>query len=1084
MKRSLIVLIALALLLPAVTASATILDFGGNQPLNLQLLEADDHHVLLSVDIGSLNLKPMKNNDDERFWRLALPGAGLMPEIGDPELPVLTRMVQLPAEGEAKLTVLKVVYETVDLNNYGGYSVWPYQRPIDKVPGAKENAPFDYNESAYARSGYFGPATMLQKMIVMRGMRFVPVTISPVTYDAAANMLKVATHMVVRVDFTKSADKVGVLTDEALRATAFDALAQGMFINYGTLSTLKDPTVPEAPIPGGFLIISAPAFVDNADLLDLAAWKAEKGYQVTVVSTDDTGTSKEAIQAFIQDAYETWEIPPAYVLFVGDTNTITYWYVDEVSDIYYVCVDGEDYFNDLFYSRFSVRTAQQLANMVAKTLQYEMGDWADPDIFLKAAFMASTDNYSITEGTHNYVINTWLDDAGFTSTKRYNHAGATTQQVLNDINGGLNYLIYSGHGSEDSWADGPAVSTAQVQGLTNTYYPYVASHACLTSSYDLDECFGETWTRSATGAVMFWGASTYTQWEPDDILERRYFDCIFDDSLPRNYYTFGEFTTYGMVKLWEYYSGGSYSQEYWEKYIILGDASVDMWTGQPTALSVSHSPVIFFGATFFDVSVPGVPGALVGLSLNGEWIASALTDGSGAAHLTWSDPIAAAGAYTLTVTKHDRLPYQGDVTATASSSNGIVMASPEIVGDNMTITMMVSDADLAGNGTTTVDVTSDAEPAGETVTLNEIGSDTGAFTGTIDTHTGTAVAGKIKIQADDTVVVDYYDANTGKGSAHKTAEVEVDLTAPTFAGLSSADGFDLRVELSWSAATEPHGPVVYSIYRAETSGGQNFDTPLATTTNLAYTDNGLTNYTDYYYVVRATDALGNQETNTHEVVGTPEGPLSIWLEDWESPKAVGEWEITNLGSNNDTWTIVDECDQCGSTLFSGTYMMADSDCAGSGVVLTEALASPIIDLSEWEGVFLRFANYVNHMGEQYCRLMVSTSADEWTQVTEWNNDIEEVTTVDLSDYVDNEEYVRLRFDYHGEYDWWWAIDNVELMGYPGGGADDDTVDEDTVDDDPADDDAADDDDDDLDIDDDDDDDLDGGDDDDDDGCGC
>ena len=77
MKRSLIVLIALALLLPAVTASATILDFGGDQPLNLQVLEADDHHVLLSLDIGSLNLKPMKNNDDERFWRLTLPGAGL-----------------------------------------------------------------------------------------------------------------------------------------------------------------------------------------------------------------------------------------------------------------------------------------------------------------------------------------------------------------------------------------------------------------------------------------------------------------------------------------------------------------------------------------------------------------------------------------------------------------------------------------------------------------------------------------------------------------------------------------------------------------------------------------------------------------------------------------------------------------------------------------------------------------------------------------------------------------------------------------------------------------------------------------------
>jgi len=57
---------------------------------------------------------------------------------------------------------------------------------------------------------------------------------------------------------------------------------------------------------------------------------------------------------------------------------------------------------------------------------------------------------------------------------------ATTQQVKNQINAGTNFAIYSGHGAETEWADGPVFTQSDVASLTNTRYPFVASFACLT----------------------------------------------------------------------------------------------------------------------------------------------------------------------------------------------------------------------------------------------------------------------------------------------------------------------------------------------------------------------------------------------------------------------------------------------------------------------------------------------------------------------------------------------------------------------------------------------------------------------------
>ena len=79
----------------------------------------------------------------------------------------------------------------------------------------------------------------------------------------------------------------------------------------------------------------------------------------------------------------------------------------------------------------------------------------------------------VSEGTHDYCIDTWLAPDGYTATRRYYADGATTGQVLGDIEAGLSQLTYSGHGYEQGWSDGPPMDIGDVQGLGNACCQHV-----------------------------------------------------------------------------------------------------------------------------------------------------------------------------------------------------------------------------------------------------------------------------------------------------------------------------------------------------------------------------------------------------------------------------------------------------------------------------------------------------------------------------------------------------------------------------------------------------------------------------------
>jgi hypothetical protein len=117
------------------------------------------------------------------------------------------------------------------------------------------------------------------------------------------------------------------------------------------------------------------------------------------------------------------------------------------------------------------------------------------------------------------------------------------------------------------------------------------------------------------------------------------------------------------------------------------------------------------------------------------------------------------------------------------------------------------------------------------------------------------------------------DTNTVQISA-TTLVASSDTTPPIFAGANSLtvqSGTSMTV--SWSAASDDVTSatnIVYVVYRAMTSGHENYASPPFASTlagALSYVDTTATTTNKYYYVVRAKDQAGNMDANTAEVFG-------------------------------------------------------------------------------------------------------------------------------------------------------------------------------------------------------------------------
>jgi hypothetical protein len=233
------------------------------------------------------------------------------------------------------------------------------------------------------------------------------------------------------------------------------------------------------------------------------------------------------------------------------------------------------------------------------------------------------------------------------------------------------------HGSETSWGT-TGFSVSQVNNLTNAtgMLPFIVSVACVNGRFNYSttsDCFAEAWLKAGTpaapkGAVAFYGSSTNQSWVPPCVGQRE----IVDRLAAETYHTIGALYVNGCMKAVDQYPGtGSGSgAEVCQSWHIFGDASLQVFTNTPAAMTVNHDGILPAGQETYAVAVPGVPGALCALydEAAGTLHGSSHADGAGNAVISLDPPPGEGAALTLPVTAFNRLPFFDAVAVPAGPS--------------------------------------------------------------------------------------------------------------------------------------------------------------------------------------------------------------------------------------------------------------------------------------------------------------------------------------------------------------------------------------------------------------------------------
>lgn len=501
------------------------------------------------------------------FTSVSMRGAEALADFRMPRMPVYRAWLEVPVGAEMEVTTTEVELDqlpgTATPVEPGVLSA-PKSRPYDEFVLELDPAVYDQGQS-FPESW-----VRLTDAGMMRGRRLVLVEVMPLRWNPSNCSFDLLRRAGVRVDYEDGDVQRSFDLAERYRSAYFDRELESMLVNYGTFELDAGFDTPPSP----YLIVGHEDFVDTA-MDEFVSWKESLGFDVTMVDLSVTGSTSDEIKAYIHDAIENWPDPVEFVLLVGDEEYVPACDPTEysgVTDLYYSALDDGDYLPDAYIGRFSVRTAGEVDLMESRVRDYEQNVSGSTSWVQNTCWIASNDNYNVSEGTHNYCIDNYLDPLGYTWDKVYPVTyGSNADDAIASINGGVSMLTFSGHGSTTSWGD-MSFGQSDFNQLTNDgMFPGVLSHSCNTGSYDTGTGWCETWTRTdGRGGLWFWGSDPSTYWDEDDWQQKAEFEAFLDTGIE---WPMG-FLNQGKMAVYE--SSSSRKQYYFEGYNLMGDPSVDM----------------------------------------------------------------------------------------------------------------------------------------------------------------------------------------------------------------------------------------------------------------------------------------------------------------------------------------------------------------------------------------------------------------------------------------------------------------------------------------------------------------------------
>jgi len=646
------------------------------------------------------------------YRQVTLPGVMLPNDAGAPDLAGCGRLVAIPRGATAEIEILRAETRT-----YSDLLIAP--APV--LPRENDPSPlvYDPDPRIYSRDAlYPAEPVIVSEPRKMRGVDFVALGITPFQYNPVTRELTVYTELDVRIRFVGGHGEFG---DPRLRSRHWESLLRDHLINYDALPQV-DFDLPRGDRDGYEYVILTP---DDPDFVawgdSLAAWRKLQGISSAVFTTTDIGgTSASAIEAFLDNAYNTWSVPPAAFLILADYPasgipgiTSPIWGSYCVSDNIYADVDGDD-LPDMAHGRITARDAAELETMIGKMLDYERNPVTDAGFYNRPImaggwqterwFILCTEvlygfqanalgkepvrEYAIYSGTPgsvwstatntSFAVDYWgpngLGYIPSTPSHLTDWSGNATR-INNDINNGAYILMHRDHGMETGWGE-PYYTNSHLSGLNNSKLPFVFSINCLTGRYDWGgECFTEAFHRMSQGALGLIAASEVSYSFVNDTFVWGIFDSMWPEFDPG--YGASELvgadnlrTAFAQTSGKYYLAASSWPYNSWNKdetnnlFHHHGDAFMTIYSEVPQALAVAHDAQLEVGASAFGVQADA--GAIVALTVGGE--IAGVAEATGAWQQIPVTPQTAAGTLRITVTLANHFRYDETVPIVSGSS--------------------------------------------------------------------------------------------------------------------------------------------------------------------------------------------------------------------------------------------------------------------------------------------------------------------------------------------------------------------------------------------------------------------------------
>ncbi len=631
------------------------------------------------------------------FTYLSIEGYNHSQVLGDPLVPVYTKLIEIPLEAEVKITYHQVLTEEIDLDDFGfSHPLVPKQPPVPKnLQGTPD---FVINKKTYSRNAFiFTEKVKLVELGVSRGVRIARLEVYPVQYKPRSNKIKLIKELDFELEFKHANHQKTRSEQQRYYSPVF----------HSTFSQLINKQYRDliSTSPMKYIIVADTMFQQS--LQSYVQWKKRKGFMVVEAYTSDpnVGNTSASIKAFLKSHYNnaTASDPaPTYILLVGDIAEVPSFSGvtgGHVTDLYYAEYTN-DFIPDAYFGRFSAGNVQDLLSQIDKTLSYEQYQMSNPAFLDDIILIAGVDgSYSHTHanGQVNYAANEYYNTAnGFTThLYLYPNSGNQETQILQDVSAGASLINYTAHGSAYGWVD-PAFGLTDINGLTNTdKYPLMIGNACSTNSFNATTCFGEALLRAnKKGAIGYIGASNSTYWDEDfhwavgdvtSISANPTYAAsdlgMFDRLMHQNSESYAEwFTSQGQIV----YAGnmavmeaGSYDYDYyWEIYHLMGDPSLAIYLGVPSAMTATFPGLVPLGSTNIQVSTE--PFAYIGISSNGVLHGAAFADTFGNAQIP-IDPFLVPGEGEIIISAQNKQPYIDTFTIATPQSAYILGLEYDVV---------------------------------------------------------------------------------------------------------------------------------------------------------------------------------------------------------------------------------------------------------------------------------------------------------------------------------------------------------------------------------------------------------------------